>query len=159
VTDSRKERGAILGKVDLLVRTKFFDLNFNGRNWPALMEQHRASIVEAASSEEFEQNMVALLKELGTSHTGFFRRESKIASRNSVNATFRERQTDEGARWAFQDVQPGGPAANAGIKPGDILLEHRPARGGSSAPARVSHGSQRPGHCCPAERNPAGDQC
>ena len=122
MTDSREERGAILGKVDLLVRTKFFDLNFNGRNWPALMEQHRTSIIEAASSEEFEQNMVALLKELGTSHTGFFRRESKIASRNSVNATFRERETDEGTRWAFQDVQPGGPAANAGIKPGDILL-------------------------------------
>ena len=122
MTENREERQAILGKVDRLVRTKFFDLNFNGRNWPALIQQYRASIVEAASPEEFEQTMVALLKELGTSHTGFFRRESKVASRNSVNATFRMRETVEGTRWAFQDVQPGGPAAIAGIKPGDILL-------------------------------------
>jgi hypothetical protein len=100
------------------VRTKFFDLNFNGRNWPALMERHRASIVEAASSEEFEQNMVALLKELGTSHTGFFRRESKIASRNSVNATFRERQTDEGTRWKlFKTFSPEAPRRTLGSNP------------------------------------------
>lgn len=118
----REQREEILGKVDGLVRKKFFDPNFNGRDWPALVKQHRPEIVGATNGEEFEQKMVALLKELGTSHTGFFRRESKVASRNSINATFRERETNEGTRWVFQDVQPGGPAANAGIKPGDVLL-------------------------------------
>ncbi len=122
MTVSREQREEILGKVDRLVRTKFFDPNFNGRNWPALVEQNREPIVSAGSPEEFELRMTALLKELGTSHTGFFRRESKVASRNSINATFRSRQTAEGTRWVFQDVQPGGPAEAAGIKPGDVLL-------------------------------------
>ena len=122
MTVSREQRSEILGKTDRLVRTRFFDPNFNGRNWPALVEQHRESIVNAGSAEEFELRMSALLKELGTSHTGFFRRESKVASRNSINATFRSRETAEGPRWIFQDVQPGGPAELAGIKAGDTLL-------------------------------------
>jgi hypothetical protein len=78
VTVSREQREEILGKVDRLVRTRFFDPNFNGRNWPALVEEHREAILNAASSEEFELRMTALLKELGTSHTGFLRRESKV---------------------------------------------------------------------------------
>ncbi len=122
MTVSREQRGEILGKVDRLVRTRFFDPSFNGRNWPALVDQHREPILNAVSPEEFELRMTALLKELGTSHTGFFRRESRVASRNSINATFRKREIAEGTRWVFQDVQPGGPADAAGIKPGDILL-------------------------------------
>ncbi len=101
MTVSREQRGEILGKVDRLVRTKFFDPNFNGRSWPALVEEHRESIVNADSPEEFELRMTALLRELGTSHTGFFRRESKVASRNSINATFSSRETSEGTRWVF----------------------------------------------------------
>jgi carboxyl-terminal processing protease len=122
MTVSREERSEILAKVDRLVRTRFFDPNFNGRNWPALVDEHRESIVNAGSVDEFELRMSALLKELGTSHTGFFRRESKVASRNSINATFRSRETADGPRWIFQDVQPGGPAEVAGIRPGDTLL-------------------------------------
>jgi C-terminal processing protease CtpA/Prc len=31
-------------------------------------------------------------------------------------------KTETGERWAFQDVQPGGPADRAGIKPADLLI-------------------------------------
>jgi carboxyl-terminal processing protease len=122
VTLTRPQREEILDKVDRLVRAKFFDPNFNGRDWPALVNQRRERVLEADTSESFEQQMAALLKELGTSQTGFLRRESKIASRNSINATFRPCDTAEGPRWMFQDVQPGGPAALAGLKPAEILL-------------------------------------
>jgi C-terminal processing protease CtpA/Prc len=122
VTLSKPQREEILNKVDRIVRTKYFDPNFNGRDWPALVRQHRDRILDAYTPELFELHVVGLLKELGTSQTGFFRRESKIASRNSINATFRRCDTAEGPRWMFQDVQPGGPAARAGIKPAEILL-------------------------------------
>jgi C-terminal processing protease CtpA/Prc len=122
VTLSRSQREEILKKVDRIVRAKYFDPNFNGRDWPALVSQHRERILDAYTPELFEQNMVGLLKELGTSQTGFFSRESRIASRNSINATFRRCDTAEGPRWMFQDVQPGGPAARAGLKPAEILL-------------------------------------
>jgi C-terminal processing protease CtpA/Prc len=118
----RPQREEIFNKIDRLVRTHYFDPNFNGRDWSVLVRQHRQQVLDADTPESFEQQMVGLLRELGTSQTGFFRRDSKIASRNSINATFRQFPTAEGSRWMLQDVQPGGPAARAGLKPGEILL-------------------------------------
>ena len=144
--DERKE---ILEKIDLIVRKKYFDPKFNGRDWPALVDKHRDAIISANDQIAFEQEINRLLAELGTSHTSFFHKTTPIPSRNSINATFKSWETEDGPRWVFQDVQPGGPADRAGIKPGDILLssnEHecRPPekpkfRMASSAPVAVIH--------------------
>ena len=57
----------------------------------------------------------ALLAELGTSHIRFFNKNTPVPGRNSINATFKAWRTDDGERWLFQDIQPGGPADQAGI--------------------------------------------
>ena len=116
------ERNALLNKVDRLVLKHFFDPKFNGRNWPALLEKHRTSIISAGDDLAFEAGVNALLAELGTSHTRFFNKNTPVPGRNSINATFKAWRTDDGERWLFQDIQPGGPADHAGIKPGDVLL-------------------------------------
>ncbi len=116
------ERKQILEKVDALVRRQFFDPKFNGRNWPALVEKHRDLIISTNDDRSFETEVNRLLAELGTSHTGFFHRNTPIPSRNSINATFKSWETEDGLRWVFQDVQPGGPADRAGVKPGDMLV-------------------------------------
>lgn len=116
------ERRELLNKVDELVRRKYFDPKFNGRNWPALVQEHEPRILNAADDESFEREMNSLLARLGTSHTHFLSPRTKIPSRNSINATFRAVETEDGLRWTFQDVQPGGPADQAGVKPGDVLI-------------------------------------
>jgi len=116
------ERKQIFDKVENLVRTRYFDPKFNGRNWPALVEQHRTTILATKDDSAFELEMNALLHELGTSHTSFFSPSTRIPGDSSINATFQSVSTAAGPRWAFQDVLPGGPADHAGIKPGDILL-------------------------------------
>ncbi|MGA8595456.1 MAG: S41 family peptidase [Bryobacteraceae bacterium] len=116
------ERKTIFEKVDALVRQKFFDPKFNGRNWPALVQDYRDLILSASDDNAFESQVNRLLAELGTSHTSLFHKSTPVPSRNSINATFKSWETADGARWIFQDVQPGGPADLAGARPGDVLL-------------------------------------
>jgi carboxyl-terminal processing protease len=116
------ERKELLNKVDTLVRQKYFDPKFNGRDWPGLVREHEQRIVAAPDDDAFEREMNVLLSKLGTSHTHFLSPRTKVPSRSSINATFRAIPTEAGERWVFQDVQPGGPADRAGIKSGDILL-------------------------------------
>jgi carboxyl-terminal processing protease len=117
-----EERRDIFTRVDQIVRTKYFDPNFNGRDWHRMVAEQKPGVLESPNDEVFEERMNGLLNGLGTSHTQFFNSQTRVSSHNSINATFRAVSTDLGNRWAFQDVQPGGPADRVGIKSGDILL-------------------------------------
>jgi C-terminal processing protease CtpA/Prc len=120
---TQNERTKVFERVDSIVRRRFFDPKFNGRDWPALVQRHRDSILSTGNDKDFESEVNRLLAELGTSHTNFFHKTTPVPSRNSINATFKAWETADGSRWVFQDVQPGGPADRAGAKPGDILLK------------------------------------
>jgi len=89
----------------------------------ALREKHEPRVLRSATGEEFEQAIADLLKDLGTSHTGIFHEgRPRAAGRIAIAATFAKAETPDGQRWLFQDVHPGGVAAQAGIRPGDVLL-------------------------------------
>lgn len=113
----------MLSKIEALVQSNFYDPNFNGRNWKQLVAQYHDRIVDSPSLETFEEAVRALLSELQSSAMWLLSANTKIAARSSIAASFRRIQSaPEGDRWAFQDVQPGGVAALAGIKPADVLV-------------------------------------
>ncbi|MEP7309345.1 MAG: S41 family peptidase [Acidobacteriota bacterium] len=88
-----------------------------------LRRVHEAAIVRAADAASFERAMNAMLRAIGKSHTGFHHESQPRASaRVAIAATFTTADTRDGQRWVFQDVHPGGVAARAGIRPGDVLL-------------------------------------
>jgi C-terminal processing protease CtpA/Prc len=92
-------------------------------NTKALREKHEARVVRSDTPEAFEQAITDLLKDLGTSHTGcFHENRPRAAGRIAIAATFAKADTPDGQRWLFQDVHPGGIAAQAGIRAGDVLL-------------------------------------
>jgi C-terminal processing protease CtpA/Prc len=114
------ERRSVLDAVLRQVETKFMGPD---ADTASLRARHEASIVGADSPEAFEAAMNAMLKDLGVSHTGFFHESApRTAGRVAIAATFAKAQTADGERWMFQDVHPGGAAAAAGIRPGDVLL-------------------------------------
>jgi C-terminal processing protease CtpA/Prc len=120
---TKTDRERCLTQVRELVKTKYYDPHFGGKNWGDIVEQHRSAVLSAETADSFEAASNSMLKELGSGALGILRQSSKISSRNAITASFRAVETpQDGRRWVFQDVAPGGPADRAGIKPGDTLL-------------------------------------
>ena len=117
------QREQIFERTCRVVQKHYFDPNYNGKDWPALARARKATILQEDDPVRFEKSMHELVRELGTSHTGFFHEAlRRVPARLAVSATFRKWETPDGARWMFQDVHEGGPAHSAGITPTDLLL-------------------------------------
>jgi carboxyl-terminal processing protease len=119
---TERDRRNILDKIERLVETKFYDPNFKGHDWPAIVESHRTQILAATDLHVFESAVNGMLRELGSGGLGLLSATSKITPKNSISATFRAVETEYGHRWVFQDVHAGGPAAAASIESGDVLI-------------------------------------
>ncbi|WP_031498098.1 S41 family peptidase [Bryobacter aggregatus] len=123
-TIHQSQRKEIFRKVVSTTAEKFADPKMNGVNWAQVARETEDAIVSSEDPAEFEKRINELLQHLGTSHIGFFQGERpKSPGRIAISATFLKADTADGSRWMFQDVHPGGLAGNAGIEPGDVLLQ------------------------------------
>lgn len=114
------QRRSVLDAVLKCIATKFMGPD---PDTAYLRTRHQEAVCSADSPEAFELAMNNMLKDLGVSHTGFFHESTpRTAGRVAIAATFARAQTTDGERWMFQDVHPGGAAAAAGVRPGDVLL-------------------------------------
>ncbi|MBB6144398.1 C-terminal processing protease CtpA/Prc [Silvibacterium bohemicum] len=121
----------MLDKVTGIIGKHFYNTQLAWVHWPGAIAKHRERIVNAGSDEQFEVAMLALLAELQRSHVGFFHESlSRSSSKMALCATYLVSKPLREERWTFQDVHAGGPAALAGIRPGDVLLavDGRPFR-------------------------------
>ncbi len=117
---TESQRRSVLSKALAVIDTKFMGPKADTK---ALRTKHEHAVIAADTRETFEAAVNALLKDLGASHTGFFHESApRAAARIAIAATFTKADTIDGHRWVFQDVHPGGAAAAAGIRPGDVLL-------------------------------------
>lgn len=118
-----QQKRQVLSKIDDIVGKKFYDPGFDSQTWGELVARHEGEIINAPSAEAFERAVTSLLSELRSSGTGLLAPNNKISARNAISASFRRiPDTPDGDRWVFQDVQPGGVAERAGVRPADILL-------------------------------------
>lgn len=141
MTISRSQRETILAKIQRLVAEKYFDPNFDDSVWNGIVEHHRNFILEAETVGAFEKAIAAMLAEMAPSPLALLSDRTLIAPPNAINASFSVRTVDGQARWVFKDVLPGGVAARAGIKAGDVLL----SIGGKPMRPSPSDGTAAPG--------------
>lgn len=105
------------------VRKHLVDYREREEEWLRTVQADSPQILTEADREKFEVGIEALLKKLGVSHVGFYNADLKRCSaKMALCADYSEMPDADGIRWVFQDVHDGGPAAKAGIRPGDALL-------------------------------------
>jgi carboxyl-terminal processing protease len=122
MTLTKAQREAILTKIQSLVEEKYFDPNFNEAAWQEIVRRNRTAIVAAHDTVGFEEAVSKMLTELSPRTLGLLSDHAPITPRNAINASFAVETVGSELRWVFQDVLPGGIAARAGVRPGDILL-------------------------------------
>ena len=115
------QRRAVFEKVITLVETKFTGSDVDVGQ---IRDVHGPRVIGSRTLEDFEQALDGLLRDLKTSHTGFFHEaRPRSAGRIAMAATLTKADTaEDGKRWVFQDVHPGGVAAAVGIESGDVLI-------------------------------------
>lgn len=123
MTLTRSDREQMLQKIERLVAEKFYDPTFGGKNWAQIVSSHRQQVLDVSNDCAFENAVSQMLAEVGSSGLSILSRETKLSPRNAINASFRKVIIDnEGPRWVFQDVLPGGVASRTGARPGDTLV-------------------------------------
>ena len=123
---TQKDRAKILGVLKKLVLQRHINVsnpNQDYGRWIGIVDESLPRLVAVDTPEGFETGVSEVLTALGSSHTAFFhQRRDSVPAPYSINATLRAVDTPEGKRWMFVDVIEDGPAFQAGIQPGEILL-------------------------------------
>jgi C-terminal processing protease CtpA/Prc len=123
---NRNDRKTILNNIRTLAPARHINVSNphqDYRTWVALLDSRRAALENTESLEQFEAGVRELLSALGSSHTGFFRIGDGVPPVHAIHATLRSVADGNGVQcWMFLDVIEDGPAHQAGIRPGDLLV-------------------------------------
>jgi carboxyl-terminal processing protease len=125
MTLGASEARTITANIVRLLDTKCIHLDGRDPAWRRLFTLRSQDLESSTSALDFERTVNELLTQGGLSHVAFFHETGNRApARYAINATFARLESENGIgpRWIFQDVHEGGPANNAGIRPGDILV-------------------------------------
>jgi carboxyl-terminal processing protease len=105
----------------------FFDPTFNGVNWSEIKRIYAAKVAAAQTDEQFHQILSDMLRELKESHFAIIPPSAYLPEEEQGRGS---READAGMTIQIVEGRPtivredaGGAAANAGLKPGFIVLQ------------------------------------
>jgi carboxyl-terminal processing protease len=107
------------------VGRRYYDQGMNGVDWATAHDRHLGTAEQAKNDDELYAAVNALLGELNDGHTRA-RSASAVAERRRKEGVLVGVRTGPLPGWddrrVILDVLPGGPAAEAGVQPGWILV-------------------------------------
>jgi carboxyl-terminal processing protease len=105
-----------------LIAERFYDPGLNGVDWERVRERTVARAAAAASDAEFYRALKDMAAALGDSHTVVLTPREAVDRRRFVSTRVGMQLAFVDGRIAIAEVEPGSPAARAGIAAGDVLV-------------------------------------
>lgn len=117
---NESDRRETIDRIKKFVLDRHFDLRRVHDQWAMRLDEAAPELLRTESQDSFIEAVRPVLATLGTSHTDIFRRaRGPSAWRFLIHATLRA--SDEA--WTVIDVIPNGAAHQAGLEPGDTILQ------------------------------------
>jgi Tol biopolymer transport system component/C-terminal processing protease CtpA/Prc len=124
------------------LRDQFFDEKMNGVDWSAARATYEPRVLGARTPDEMRRVISMMLGELNASHMGIAAPpQGTQTTLGRLAVDFDAGEYQKTGRLKVSAVIPLGPAALAGIKPGDYLteIEHRPLAAPTNVDERLDH--------------------
>jgi carboxyl-terminal processing protease len=103
------------------VRTTYYDPSLGGLDWPALRREFRPRVEAAQNPQEARAEMRSMLARLRQSHFTILAGSATDAPKGTASPAVQLRVLDRAV--VLTEVSPGGAAAQAGLRPGDQVLQ------------------------------------
>lgn len=117
------DRLKVISRVKAIVVKHHFNIaNVDYADWSRAVEEQIPSLL-TADDNAFDERVRNLLCQLKSSHTNFYRSDTNpTMPQHVVGATLRSVPRIGAPRWMFLDVFEDSPAAQAGIRPGHLII-------------------------------------
>ncbi|MBL8234330.1 MAG: PD40 domain-containing protein [Bryobacterales bacterium] len=120
--DFHQQKLAVFNQAWHYQRDNFFDEKLNGVDWAALRKQYEPVVAASRTPAELYRCLNLMLGELNASHMGISRLQRSTDATSYLGISFDTAAYESKGQFVAAEVVALGPAALAGIKPGDAIL-------------------------------------
>lgn len=120
--DFHEQKRAVFNQAWHYQRDHFFDERFNGVDWTALRAQYAPLVAGSRTPAELYRCLNLMFGELNASHLGISRAAREATSVGYLGLVFDAVAYESKGQFVVAEVVPLGPAALAGVKPGDVIF-------------------------------------
>ena len=122
--DFHREKMQVFHQAWSYLHDNFFDPKFNGVDWVAVRGAYAPLVAGAATRDEMRRLLGLMVGELNASHLGVNAPAAGVTpSVGKLGLRFDRSEYEKDGRLRITDVIPLGPAAVAGLRAGEFLLE------------------------------------
>jgi len=122
--DFHREKVQVFHQAWSYLHDNFFDPKFNGVDWAAMRATYAPLVAGAATRDEMRRLLGLMVGELNASHLGVNAPAAGVTPTvGKLGLRFDRSEYEKDGRLRITDVIPLGPAAVAGLRAGELLLE------------------------------------
>ena len=121
--DFAREKMEVFNQAWTYLRDVYADPELNGVNWQAVRNQYAPLIAGAATRDEMRRLLNLMVGELNSSHSGISAPSGAPAVVGKLGLRFDRKEYEQNGRLYVTEVIPLAPAAIAGVKVGEYVLQ------------------------------------